>query len=199
MATSTRTRAQRIRNYAAEYARRIARALERGQTRSQGRGHPRPGESSVSKRKAPKPIEDDRLQQALRSLRQEKSLAVAAKAAHVSPERLRHIAQSKGAIKKEGRRWIIDPALPRRMPMFSRRRAIEVTVSGEDASKVGAYMDAVGKFLATNNRDLLKPFVGQLVTDTAGKSHPAETNPNTLYRLAAAGEATFEQVYRIVV
>jgi hypothetical protein len=199
MATSTRTRAQRTRNYTAEYARRVARALERGLTRSQGRGHPKPGESSVSKRKSPKPIEDGRLQQALRSLRQEKSLTAAAKAARVSPERLKHVAQSKGAIKKEGRRWIVDPALPRRMPLFSRGRAIEVVVSGEAASQIGAYMDAVGKFLATNNRELLKPFVGQSVTDTSGTILPFETNPNTLYRLAAAGEATFEQVYRIVV
>ncbi len=199
MATSKRTTTLRLRDYAAEYVRRIARASQRGLTRSQARGHPRPGETPVSKRKPPKPIEDDRLQQALRTLRQEKSLAAAAKAARVSPERLKHVAQSKGAIKKEGRRWIVDPALPRRMPLFSRRRAIEVIVSGEDASKVGAYMDAVGKFLATNNRDLLKPFVGQSVTDKAAKSHPIETNPNTLYRLAAAGEATFEQVYRIVV
>jgi hypothetical protein len=132
-------------------------------------------------------------------LRQEGTLKSAAKAAHISPERLRHIAKSKGAIKKHGRRWIVDPDLPRRMPLFSRRRAIDITVTGESASKIGAYMDAVGKFSTSNNRDLLKPFEGQSVTDTNGNSHPFETNPNALHRLLSAGEATFEQVYRIVV
>jgi hypothetical protein len=199
VAQRTSSSKSKVRDYAAEYAQRIARGQAKGLTRSQARGHPRSGESSVSNRKTFKAIDDDRLQRALRVLRQEKSLAAAAKAARVSPERLRHLAKSKGAITKKGRRWIIDPNLPRRMPMFSRRRAIEVVVSGDDASKVGAYMDVVGKFLATNNRDLLKPFVGQSVTDKAAQSHPFETNPNTLYRLAAAGEATFEQVYRIVV
>jgi hypothetical protein len=187
------------RDFAAEYDRRVARALARGLSRSQARGHPRVGEAPVSTKRPPKPIPDDRLQQALRVLRQDKSLTAAAKAAHVSPERLRQVAKSKGAIKKQGRRWIIDPDLPRRMPLFSRGRAVEVTVAGDAASKIGAYMDAVGKFLTSNNRDLLKPFVGQSVKDTAGKAHPFETNPNALYRLASAGEATFEQVYRIVV
>jgi hypothetical protein len=199
MARPKPQRGKRPRDYAAEYARRIARAATKGLTRSQARGHPRAGEAPVSARRPLKPIPDERLQQALRVLRQDKSLAAAAKAAHVSPERLRHIAKSKGAIRKQGNRWIIDPDLPRRMPLFSRGRAIQVTVTGDAASKIGAYMDAVGKFLTSNNRDLLKAFVGQSVIDTAGKSHPLETNPNALYRLASAGEATFEQVYRIVV
>src|SRR6516162_5562849 len=34
----------------------------------------------------------------------------------------------------------------RRMALFSRGRAIQVTVLAEPASKIGAYMDAVGKF-----------------------------------------------------
>ena len=187
------------RDYAAEYTRRIARALTKGLTRSQARGHPRVGEATVSVTRPPKPIPDDRLQRALRVLRQEGTLKSAAKAAHISPERLRHIAKSKGAIKKHGRRWIVDPDLPRRMPLFSRRRVIEVTVTGDSASKIGAYMDAVGKFSTSNDRALLKPFEGQSVTDTSGKLHPFETNPNAIHRLLSVGESTFEQIYRIVV
>jgi hypothetical protein len=78
-------------------------------------------------------------------LREQRKLSAAAKAAHVSPERLRSFAKGKGAIKKEGRRWIINPELPRRMPLFSRGRPLEVTVAGEAASKIGAYMDVVAK------------------------------------------------------
>jgi hypothetical protein len=188
----------RQRNYAVEYLRRIARGLAKGLTRTQARGHPRQYEGFISRRKRPS-IDDERLQRALRTLRQEKSLRAAAKAARISPERLRHIAQSKGAIRKQGRRWVIDPDLPRRMPLFSRGHAIQVTVLGDAASKIGAYMDAVGRFVNSSDRDLLEPFVGQSVTDTAGKVHPFETNPNMLHRLTTAGEGTFEQVYRLVV
>jgi hypothetical protein len=188
----------RKRDYAAEYARRISRAATKGLSRSQARGHPKPGEASVSIRKVPKPIADDRLQRALRTLRQEKSLSAAAKAARLSPERLRRLAQSKGAIRKKGRRWIIDPDLERRMRLYSRGREIRVAVFGEAASKIGAYLNAIRSFTETNDYNLLQPFVGQSITDTAGKAHPFETNPNTLYRLTTAGEGTFEQVYRLV-
>jgi hypothetical protein len=60
-------------------------------------------------------------------------------------------------------------------------------------------MAAVGNFRATNDRDFIKPFVGQSVSDISGRRHPFETNPNILYRLASVGGETFEQVYRVVV
>lgn len=80
----------RSRNYKAEYARRIAHGTAKGISRSQARGHPKPKELSVSSKRPPKPIEDQRLQLAFKVLRQEKSLTAAAKAAKISPERLRH-------------------------------------------------------------------------------------------------------------
>jgi hypothetical protein len=86
-----------------------------------------------------------------------------------------------------------------RISAFSRGRAITVTGSGHAASKVGAYMDAVGRFVNSNNPELAKPIIGQSVVDAAGNHHPFETDPNTLYRLTTAGEGTFEQVYRLVV
>jgi hypothetical protein len=195
----SRSQALRSRDYAAEYKRRVARALARGLSRSQARGHPRAGESPASARRPLKPIPEEQLQRALRVLRQERKLGAAAKAAHISPERLRTFAKSKGAIKKQGRRWIINPDLPRRMPMFSHGRLLEVTVTGAAASRIGAYMDAVGKFVASNDHALLRPFVGQSVTDIAGRAHPFETDPNALHRLTSAEDATFESVYRIVV
>jgi hypothetical protein len=199
MASHQRPKAKRPRDYAAEYERRIARALTKGLTRSQARGHPRAGEAPVSSKLPHKPIPDDRLQQALRVLRQDKSLTAAAKAAHVSPERLRHVARSKGAIKKQGRRWIVEPELPRRMLIYSRRKALPITVGDyASASLVGRYMSAVAYFLGHPDRGLLQPFVGQSVTDISGKQHPFETDPNWLYRLVSAGGESFESVYRIV-
>jgi hypothetical protein len=186
------------RDYAAEYARRIARWLRKGFSKSQARGHPRPGEPGFRKRKLS--LDDEKLQHALRILRQEKNLAAAAKSARIAPERLRQVAASKGAITKQKRRWIVNPDLPRRMPLYSRGRQIVVTVGDlESASLIGRYMAAVGKFLKSNDRTLLQPFVGKSVTDISGKTHPIETNPNTLYRLASAGGESFESVYRIVI
>jgi hypothetical protein len=190
----------RPRDYAAEYDRRIARALARGLTRSQGRGHPKASERAVSAKRRFKPIPDDRLQRALRVLRQDKSLSAAAKAAHVSPERLRRYARSKRAIKKRGRHWIVSSKLPRRMLIYSRRKALPIIVGDQaSASLAGRFMSAVGKFLGQPNIDLLRPFVGKSVTDITGKEHPLETDPNALYRLASAGGESFESVYRIVV
>ena len=191
-------RVPKPRNYAAEYARRIARWLKRGFTKNQARGHPGPGESGLVKRQAS--LDDERLQRALRTLRQEKNLTAAAKAARIAPERLRQVAASKGAITKQKRRWIVNPDLPRRMPLYSRGRQIAITVGDlESASLIGRYMSAVGNFRKSNDVKLLQPFVGQSVTDISGKAYPFETNPNTLYRLVSAGGETFEQVYRIVV
>ena len=193
-------RVPKQRDYAAEYASRIARWLTKGLSRSQARGHPKPGESSLSTRKRQAPLNDERLQRALRVLRQEKNLAAAAKSARIAPERLKHIAASKGAITKDKRRWIVNPDLPRRMPMYSRGRQIAVTVGDlSSASLIGRYMSAVGFFLKSNDRKILLPFSGQFVTDISGKAFPFETNQNALYRLASAGGETFEQINRIVV
>jgi hypothetical protein len=188
------------RDYAAEYVRRIARWLKKGFSKSQARGHPKPNESTISTRKPTLTIDDGKLQRALQVLRKEKNLAVAARTAHVSPERLKRAAASKRAIQKLGRRWVVNPDLPRRMPIYSRGRQIVVTVGDfASASLIGRYNSAINNYRRLNDRKILQPFVGQSVTDISGKSHPLETNPNTLYRLGSAGGETFEQVYRIVV
>jgi hypothetical protein len=193
-------RKPRLRNFAAEYARRIAKALSKGLSRSQGRGHPKATEALVSAKRSPKPLSDEKLQRALRALRQEKNLAKAARSAGVSTERLRHAVVNKGAITKQGRRWIVRPDLPRRMPLYSRGREIAIIVGDLDtASLIGRYMSAIGQFLTANNRALLMPFAGQSATDVKGKAHPFETNPNSIYRLATAGGDLFEQVYRIII
>lgn len=86
------------------------------------------------------------------------------------------------------------------MSIYSNGRQLTIKVSGFDAaSKAGAYANAVGEFLTTNDTAHLAPFEGEGLTDLRGTSHPLETDPNTLYRLSLTGTDGFEQVYRIVV
>lgn len=189
---------KRSRDFGAEYRRRIARGVARGLSRSQARGHPKPAE--FLRRRSTRPIADDRLQFALQQLRRERSLTKAAKAAKISPERLRRHAVERHIITKSGRRWQTRSDLPRNVLVFSNGRSLPITVGDfESASRVGTYMSAVGHFLNTNDRSVLLAFAGQSVTDIAGRTYPLEINPNSLYRLSAAGEHTFEQIYRIFV
>jgi hypothetical protein len=133
-------------------------------------------------------------------LRQEKSLSAAAKAAKVSPERLRYYATQRDFIERQGRRWIVRPQLPRRMLVFSDGRPVLVVVGDfASASKIGRFMSAVSHFLRTNNPTGLREFEGASVTDVSGRTYPFETRPNALYRIASAHDQSFEHIYRIVV
>ena len=188
------------RNYAIEYTRRIVRAVAKGISRSQARGHPKPAETAVGSKRIAKPLEDDRLQLALKVLRQEKNLTVAAREAKISPERLRRYATEKNIIERQGRRWIVRQQLPRRMLLFSDGKTLQLVVGDfASASKVGRLMSAVSAFLRTNNPAGLRPFEGASVADISGKIHPFETRPNALYRLASAHDQSFEHIYRIVI
>lgn len=117
----------RTRDYKFEYNRRIARGLARGLSRSQARSHPKPTESF--NRRAARPISDGRLQFALQQLRKERSLAKAAKAAKISPERLRRYAVERGVVEKSGRRWRTRSDLPRNVLIFSNGRSLAITVA----------------------------------------------------------------------
>jgi hypothetical protein len=188
------------RDYKTEYARRLARGAAKGLSRGQARGHPKPSESAISAKRRPKPIGDDRLQLAFKVLRQEKSLSAAARAAKISPERLRHYATQRDILLRQGRRWVVRANLPRRMLLFSDGRASEVVVGDfASASKIGCFMSAVSQFLRTNNPTGLREFEGESVSDISGKTHLFETRPNNLYRLASAHDQSFEHIYRIVV
>ena len=192
--------ARKPRDYAAEYARRIQKALEKGHTRTQARGHAKAGEAPISTRRSSKPLADVQLQRALKELRSKKSLTGAAKAAGISPERLRANLLSKTAIEKQGRRWTVRDELPRKVLIYSEGREYTPTVRSYDqASLAGKYIDAVGDFWTTADPSHLQGFVGKSVTDIKGRAHPLETNPNALSRLRKVSRTTFEDVYRIVV
>jgi len=187
----------RKRDHKREYQRRIERGLKRGLSRSQARGHAKAGERPV--RPKPTPKEPDAgLEEALKLLRRTNNQSQAAREAGVSVERFRRFVKSHGLANYGGRSWSFSDNRPRDVPIYSDGRALTVTVPGFDAaSMAGAYQNAVGEFLDTNNTDHLAPFEGESLTDVRGKTHPFETDPNTLYQLALSGQDGFEQVYRI--
>jgi len=189
--------AKRKRNHRANYRRRIARGLAKGKTRSQARGHPKPGEKSRRKRRSIKADVDQRLQFALRLIRDGKSPTAAAKEAHVAPERLRRLAKSKRII-KSGKRWRLRKGLSRKVLIYSQGQELALEVSETMASRVGKYMVGVRWFVTTNKLAHIKPFVGKSITDINGKRHPLEDRPNVLHRLAHTATETFEQIYRVV-
>lgn len=185
------------RDYKAEYKRRIERGLAKGLSRSQSRGHPKAKEKYIKKAK---PIPDDVMQVSLKSLRSGQSLTEVAKEMRISPERLRNQAKAKGAIRKSKGRWTVLKKLPREMLVYSQGKSAVITVDHmRQASKVGRYMSAVGRFTTSNDVSKLTPFKKKSAKDIKGDVYPFETDPNTLYRLVSTGAEPFEQVYKIVI
>lgn len=190
---------KRKRDYKAEYARRIAKGKERGLSLSQARGHPKATEKAVAPKKR-KPIPEDKLQVALSALAKGDSLSQSARTARLTPEKLRNYVSYNKIAKRKGRRWVLGKKLKREMRIFSDGRERTVVLPDfKSASVVGGYLAAVRKLLDTNNRAVLKPFIGEFVTDIHGDAHLFETDPNILYRLNLSGTESFEQIYRIII
>lgn len=84
----------------------------------------------------------------------------------------------------------------RSIVLFENGQATRVKVTRKVASAIGAYLNAVGRFLDTNDPKYLSRYVGRSIKDRSGKKHTFETRPNVLYRLNA-GIDTFEEIYRI--
>lgn len=186
------------RNYKEEYRRRIERGRKKGLSTSQARGHRLANEQSLNRRRS-KPLSEEKLQIALLEIRKQGSLAKAAKSVGISRERLVRIAQEQGAIERTGRRWRVKHELIRTFSLYSENKLVTVLGSFSEASKAGTFMSAVSRFLRTNRVSEIIPFEGQGVTDRDGKFHPFETDPNRLYRLAAARDRSFENIYRIII
>ncbi len=186
------------RDYNAEYARRIVRGKERGLSRSQARGHPKANEHYATGKSAV-PQSDNQLEQALRNLREGNSLKHSAKEAGVSEERFRRFVKGHKLANFVGRRWTLQDNRPRRVPMIKGNQQIAIFVPGfAEASDVGKHHNAVSRFLRTNDSSHLQGFEDRSVKDVRGKTHPFETDPSSLYRLAAKDEPVFHEIYQIV-
>ena len=184
------------RDYKAEYARRLANAATRGLSRSQARGHARTGEAPI---KGPKSKTDDRLEAALKVLRQTGDRTAAAKSANIAPERLRRFLRENVQIEGRGRSLKITDNRPREMTVISGGKVRIMRLNGADeASLNGQHLNAVKKFIGTNEREILEPFKGRAVIDVKGKAHPLETDPNELHRIAAQGDEVFHEIYRLI-
>lgn len=186
----------RKRDYKAEYQRRIAKGDKQGLSRSQSRGHARAGEKPVRA----KPVQsDDRLEAALKLLRQNGDRTASAKSLGIAPERFRRFLRENVLIEGRGRSLKITDNRHRYMTVISRGEAQELRLRDYDqASLNGQHLSAVREYIRTNIRELLLPFNDHAVIDSKGKAHPLETDPNELHRIAAQGDEVFHEIYRLV-
>ena len=184
------------RDYKAEYRRRIERGLARGLSRSQARGHPRAGEQSISARS---PAQSDKqLELVVKAMNEGRSLTAAARAFHISRDRLKRYLTQRGIGRRKGRTWVIDDTRPRRMPVLTKGRQRTLSLAGFDEARLaGEHFTAVGKFLRTNDYSHIEPFISRLVQATSGQKHLLETDPNELHRIAAMDDQPFHEIYQI--
>lgn len=67
-----------------------------------------------------------------------------------------------------------------------------VVRGSKQASQLGRYMSAVGKYLRTGDADSLDEFQGKLIGN-----HPLITDPDTLSSLAQAGALQLDEIYAL--
>lgn len=185
----------RSRDYKAEYERRKARGRERGFSVAQARGHARSGEAPVRQTNA---RDRERFEAALKLYRQFGNRAAAAKALKLAPERFGRFLSESVQVEGRGRTLKITDHRTYEMAVISQGEVLSLPISGFDQKSLnGQHLNAVKAFLATNDIEVLAPFAGRSVTDARGVFHPLETRPNTLRRLAHAGDEQFPEIYRL--
>jgi hypothetical protein len=118
------------------------------------------------------------------------SLTSAAKEEHIDPRTVRKYlraelrGRSRATKADRRRRDMLIPTTLGNSP---------VTVRGsKQASQLGRYMSAVGKYLRTGDVDALAEFQGQSIG-----GHALITDPGTLSVLAQAGALTLDEIYAL--
>jgi len=124
------------------------------------------------------------------------SMTQAARKAGTTPRTMKRYLGETLETEENGRyRARTSDRLIRRMRFMTEKGLIAVEVRhSSTASRIASYSDAVNKYLAGRGIGVLEPFRGQsFVAD--GVRYEFVTNPNTLDRLAGAGEVSFEDLY----
>lgn len=146
-------------------------------------------------RRKPSPKTQRRAQDALRRMRQGKSLTRAARAAHTTPATVKRY--ERGIVKRRKRRFVAEPydRQPRQLKFLSPDGIILLDIrDSRVASRLGSYWSAVDYFLRTGDTSRLRPFQGKSVR-SGGQRHAFLTDPQTIERLANAGVVSFEEIY----
>jgi hypothetical protein len=182
----------RPRDYAAEYARRIASGLRRGLSRSQARGHPKRLERLVTEptpRAAPehRPPADDKVFNALERMAHGQTLEQAARAEHISPERLRRVAHERGYLGKTYERttrgpWTVNTGNSRPVLTTDGTYLEAVPFDLRNTSIVSRYWWAVRRLLDEGDPVPLQRLGTVTVRDKAGNIYHLEMNPNAILR-----------------
>ena len=167
----------------------------RGLPRSPARGH---AELAARRIKARPPIDDPRIEAAILQMDRKVSMSAAARAAHISRQRLLKFLVKRRLVKHKGRRWFLRAELIRRVLIITSGRPRVIWVCGYEAARlIGEYQEAVKKFLASNDIGILKPFEGVTVRAVSGRQYVLETGPNALHRIAAMDSPQFHEIYEI--
>ncbi len=130
-----------------------------------------------------------------RMRRTDVSLTAAAREEHIDPRTVRkYLGAELRGLAKQGR-TLPTKADRRRRDMLvpTSRGATPVVIHGStEASQLGRYMSAVGKYLRTGETDALEEFAGQSIA-----GHFLITDPEQLSSLAQAGALQLDQIYAL--
>ncbi len=129
-----------------------------------------------------------------RMRRTEVSLTAASREEHIDPRTVRKYlgAELRGLTNGQVRPTKADRRR-RDMLVPTSRGATPVVIHGStEASRLGRYMSAVGRYLRTGDTDALGEFEGQSIA-----GHPLITDPEMLSSLAQAGALQLDEIYAL--
>lgn len=132
---------------------------------------------------------------ALRRMRQGKSLTRAARAAHTTPETVKRY--ERGVVKRKKRLYVAEPfdRQLRQLKFLSPDGIILLDIrDSRVASRIASYWSSVDFFLRTGDPSRLRAFESKTVR-SGGHRYAFITDPTLVERLANAGVVSFEELY----